>query len=459
MRIFFLSACSLFIHFKPLNSQTSFSLQEAIQFALNNNAQLAIQRTDIADVDAQITEYRAIGMPKLTASVSYNYFLKLPTSIFPNFIEPAIYDVLFDEALLPRRDLVEVQSIPVQFGTKHNVNAGLEFNTLLFDGSFLIGLKAQKMYKELIVKQIQQSEAEIKYKVSLAYLNALSVNEQLSILQKNISNLEKVYVEMNEIYKAGLIEKLDVDRIQLSLQNLNAEKDKLVQIEKVSSNVLKFQMNFPLDSSLQLTDPLDHLLESSYIELMDPEFRLDYSNRPEYPVIMQGLKLAEINVKRFKFMALPSLYGFANYSQSLQRNKLFDSNDNAWFQTSSVGIGMNWNIFTGLDRKAKTQRAKVLLDKTKLQYSLFETASQLEFKNAKTEYLNGLITLDSRKKSMKLAEEIYEISKIKFREGIGSSLEVTTAERDLYLSQANLIEAQFGLIRSKINVDKSLGKL
>lgn len=442
-----------------LKAQKNFSLQEAIQYALANNAQLAIQRTDIADVDAQITEYRAIGMPKLSANVSYNYYLKLPTSIFPNFIEPAIYDVLFDEALLPRRDLGPVQSIPVQFGTKNNVNAGLEFNTMLFDGSFLIGLKAQKMYKELIIKQIQQSEADIKYKISLAYLNALSVNEQLSILEKNITNLEKVYFELNEIYKAGFIEKLDVDRIRLSLQNLNAEKDKLNQIASISSNVLKFQMNFPMDSSFQLTDKLGNLLESSYIELMDPEFSLDYSNRPEYPVIMQGLKLAEINVKRYKFTALPSLYGFANYSQSLQRNKLFDRNDNSWFQTSAVGLGLNWNIFTGLDRKAKTQRARVLLDKTKLQYNLFETAAQLEFKNAKTEYLNGLITVDSRKNSLKLAEEIYETSKIKFREGIGSSLEVTTAERDLYQSQSNLIEAQFGLIQSKINVDKSLGKL
>lgn len=101
MRIFLISAFSLLMLSGTLKAQKNFSLQEAIQYALANNAQLVIQRTDIADVDAQITEYRAIGMPKLSANVSYNYYLKLPTSIFPNFIEPAIYDVLFDEALLP----------------------------------------------------------------------------------------------------------------------------------------------------------------------------------------------------------------------------------------------------------------------------------------------------------------------------------------------------------------------
>ncbi len=442
-------------------AQKSFSLEEAIKYAKTNSLKLKIQKTDIDDVNGQLKEYYAIGMPKLSASVSYNYFFKLPTSIFPNFLSRPIYDVLYDEKLLqePRVYPDAGPGVPVQFGTKNNLTANLEFNTLLFDGSFFVGLKAQKLYKDLIIKQINQSESELTYQVTKAYLATLAIQENLILVEKNISNLEKVRKELTEIYAAGLIEKLDVDRIELSLQNLTTEEEKLDAIATISINVLKFQMSFPLSEEFVLTDRLSEALNKSYLEIMDPSFRLNIQQRPEYPVITQSLRLAEINIKRFKVAYLPSLYGFASYQQSLQRNKLFDSNDNDWFPTALAGLNLNIPIFDGFDKKAKIMRAKALQDKTKLQLSQFENAANLEFENAKKQYLNASLSIETRKKSLALAEKIYNTASIKFKEGIGSSLEITSAERDVYQTQANLLDAQINLINAKVDLDKSMGKL
>jgi outer membrane protein len=419
-------------------AQKNFSLDEAIKYAKINSLKLNIQKTDINDVAGQIKEYYAIGLPKLSASVSYNYYLKLPTIIFPS-------DTGRGEA--------------IQFGTKNNLTANLELNTLLFDGSFFVGLKAQKLYKELILKQINQSEAELTYQVTKAYLASLAIQENQKLVDKNISNLEKVKKELSEIYAAGLIEKLDVDRIELSLQNLNTEKEKLDLIATVTMNVLKFQMSYSLPDQIVLTDKLDDALNKSYLEIMDPAFRLNIQQRPEYPVISQSLKLAEINIKRYKVAYYPSLYGFASYQQSLQRNKLFDSNDNNWFPTALAGLNLNVPIFDGFDKKAKIMRAKTLHDKTKMQLTLFENAANLEFENARKQYLNASLSIEARKKSLQLADKIYETARIKFKEGIGSSLEITSAERDVYQSQANMLDAQINLINAKVDLDKSMGKL
>jgi outer membrane protein len=449
----------LFLVTSISNAQSKFTLQEAIDYAKSNSISLNTDRLNIKDADGQIKEYYAIGMPKLSASVSYNYFLELPTSIFPNFLSPAIYEVLFDENLVPRRDIDGGPGIPVQFGTKHNLTANLNFNTLLFDGSFFVGLKAQKLYKELIIKQINQSEADLRFQVTKAYMAALAIQENIQLVEKNIANLEKVKKELSEIYAAGFIEKLDVDRIELSLQNLKTEKEKLDRIAEISINVLKFQMSFPTEKQLVLTEKMDEVLNKSYLEIMDPSIRLNIQHRPEYEVISQSLKLTEINIKRHKVSYLPSLFGFASYQQSLQRNKLFDKNDNNWFPTSLVGLQLNIPIFDGLDKKAKISRAKVLHEKTHMQYKAFEYGAQLEFQNARTQYLNASMSIESRKKSLALAEKIYEIANIKFKEGIGSSLEITSAERDVYQSQANLLDAQIQLIHAKIDLDKSMGKL
>lgn len=439
-------------------AQKSFSLEEAVKYAKTNSIKLNIQKTDIKDVEGQIKEYYAIGLPKLNASVSYTHFLKLPTSIFPDFLSPAVYNILFDENLLERRDLDGSPGIPVQFGTKNNLSANLELNTLLFDGSFFVGLKAQKLYKELIVKQINQSESELAYQVTKAYLAALAIQENLKLVEKNISNLNQVNKELSEIFKEGLIEKMDVDRIELSLQNLNTEKEKLDRVATISLNVLKFQMSYPLTDPIQLNDVLNEILNNSYLEIMDPSLKLDIQRRPEYSVITQSLRLTEINIRRFKVAYLPSLHGFASYQQSLQRNDLFDSNDNKWYPTALAGLNLNVPIFDGFDKKAKIMRAKTLHDKTKMQLTEFENAVNLEFENARTQYLNASLTIESRKKSMALADKIYNTARIKFKEGIGSSLEITSAERDVYQTQANLLDAQINLINAKVDLDKSLGK-
>ena len=88
-----------------------------------------------------------IGYPKLGAKVGYSYFINVPTSILPDFISPAIYDILVKEKLLPTNNASFGGGVPVQFGTKNNLNASLELSTLIFDGSFFVGLKAQKLYK------------------------------------------------------------------------------------------------------------------------------------------------------------------------------------------------------------------------------------------------------------------------------------------------------------------------
>lgn len=185
-----------------------------------------------------------------------------------------------------------------------------------------MGLKAQKLYSDLIQLQVNQTEADLRYRVTKAYMGALSIKENLTILDKNIENLEKVYKEVNEIYKVGFSEKLDVDRIELSLQTLKTEREKLTRLDGITQNVLKFQMNYPLDKDLVQTESFKQILDKSYLEIMDPSFKLNTQLRPEYPVIAKGLELTEINIRRLKASYLPSLSGFVSHQEVLQRNNL-----------------------------------------------------------------------------------------------------------------------------------------
>jgi len=443
-----------------LNAQQTFTLEQAVAYGLQNSTQLQMQQIELQDAEGQILEYKAIGIPKINGAVNYQYSPNIAKFILPDFITPAINGSLVNYNLIDQSQVVPPTSAgtAAEFGTSHNMTAGLELQALLFDGSFFVGLQAQKLYRELVQRQGKVAEPEIKANVQKAFLAVLIAERNKGILDKNIGNLENTLRETRAIYENGFAEKLDVDRLDLSLNNLKVEAGKIDRLIELSYNLLKFQMTYPLGEEIAIDGNLDALLAANNMEDA-ASAQLDITMRPESAVIDKGLELANLDVRRLKVAYAPTLVGFANYSKQLQRNDLFDSNDNPWFTVSNVGAGLSIPIFDGLDKKAKIQRAKIEVDRNLLRKRDFERGVALEVQNAKIAFLNAGQTVETTKKSLDMAQQIYDITQIKYKEGVGSSIEVTQAERELYSAQSAQTNALYELLVAKTDLDKSLGKL
>ena len=442
-----------------LQAQTSFTLDEAIAYGLQNAHEIKLDELNISDADAQIKEYYALGIPQINANVNFQHALEIPTQVLPDFISPSVYNVLFDENLLPRRDLNFGGGIPAQFGVKNTLDAGVELQTLILDGSYFVGLRAQKLYKELVRREHETVQYDVKSKVTQAYMTCLNLRKNISLLNNNISSIDKIYSETKAIYESGFAEKLDVDRLYLSKKNLETERDNLTRLFDVSTLALKFVMGFPISDDITLTSTFKELADGAMLANLESLPALDLNNRTEVRSLNTAVELQDMNVKRLRYAYLPTLTGFINYGQTLQRNDLFDENDNDWFPRSIVGVNLSIPIFDGFDKKAKIQRAKISRENTLLQKSLFERSIELDVNIHYLSYLNAKEKVRSTKENLDLAENIYEITKIKFREGVGSSLEVTQAETEWYRSQTNYSAAQFELITTYNDLQTALGNL
>ena len=166
-----------------------------------------------------------------------------------------------------------------------------------------------------------------------------------------------------------------------------------------------------------------------------------------------------INIKVIKAGYMPSFRGQASYAQTLQRNELFDSKSSPWFPSSVMGVSMNLPIFDGLERKAKIQRAEINAEKASIRRIDFENSMEMEVRNARIAYINARDASVSRSDAMDLAQSIYNVTQIKYREGVGSSVELTQAETELYSAQTNYINALYELIVMKTDLDIALGKM
>jgi outer membrane protein TolC len=240
---------------------------------------------------------------------------------------------------------------------------------------------------------------------------------------------------------------------------LLAQKKSLERLATLGRNVLKFQMYYPMEEEVLLTQSLDDIVDQVLMVDEKANDEIDYNKLPEYQTILLGEQLNDINLKATRNSRYPSIYGFANYQQQLQRNNLFDSDAPGFTPISIVGLTLNVPIYNGGEVAIKEQKIKLDMEKTSIQKNDFERAVDLQIRNAYQQYLNAKENMYSAKRQEALAEDIYDITMIKYKEGVGSSLETRQAERELYTAQQQYMQALFELVSSKVALDVSTGDI
>jgi outer membrane protein len=416
----------------------SFSLKEAIDYAQSHQVSVlnAVIDEDIAKNTVKKTI--GIGLPQVNGNVNFQDFIKVPTSLLPGefFDKPGT-------------------QVPVRFGVQYQSSIGVEVSQLLFDGSYLVGLQASKTFKELSNKSLKRSRIETAVAVTKAYYSVLVSHEQLSLLDANITRLKKSLNDTEALYNNGFVEKIDVDRLKVLNNNLETERENVIRLLELNVNLLKFQMGMTIQSKLKLKDSIASLQVVESIALNDTS---SYQNRIEYSLLETQKKINELDVKRYKSLFLPSLVAFGSTLQSLQSNTfstLFDRS----FPTTVIGFRLSVPIISGGIKSYQVRNAKLELQKTENNLINIKNGINLEVEQAQTVYKNGLKSLENQKRNMELAQEVLRVTKIKYEQGVGSSIEVTSAETALKESQNNYINALYELLINKVNVDRALGKI
>lgn len=415
-----------------------FTLQQAIDYGIENNTLAKSAELDVENAQITVKNRLSSGLPQVDASLDYQNFFKIPTSLLPaEFFGGEAGDF-----------------IPVQFGTEQNFTAGVSASQLLFNGAWIVALNASKEYVNLVDAQQKLTEHDIRKNVETAYYSVLIAREFETLLQKNIDNLSKVYFEVNEMLKAGFVEQIDVDRLTMSKLTLNGQLTNAKRQTILAETFLKFSMGMEINNPIILTDTLGMFTDNATLINNDQ----NYLTRPEFTILNETMVLNELNVKLNRAMYLPTLAVYASYSQNAQRNSFdfFDA-DGAWFETGLIGVKMQIPIFSGMERKTNVQAAQIAFEKAQLTLHNATQGILLEIEKAKTDYLNAENDFEIQKENNELAQKIYNTALIKYREGVGSSLELNNAESTLYMAQGSYITALYNLLNTKTALNKSLG--
>lgn len=429
------------------SAKAGMSLKEAINYALQNNPELKKSKFDVSISRETVKQTVAIGLPQVTASGGYQHYNRIPGNWIKNFAPtPGAPEYIF-----------------LQFQQQVNSTGTIGVNQLIFDGSYLVGLKATKQFVDMSKFLEAKTEYDVQVNVSKAYLMVASTRMNIGLLENNIAVLEKSTTDVKALFEEGFSEELDYQRLQLSLNNLKVQKQKLENTVDMLLNVLKLQMGMDLTENLELSDDIESI--DAYIRMSDIANTSSWtpSLRPEFQILNQAITLGKLDKKRYQMGYLPKLVGFYQHQQMTMRPEFnfFESNltpNNNWVPSDLFGLQIQWTLFDGLNAQSKIREVQYKIDKAEVDLKSFENASSMEWKNAQNTYNVQLQQAALQKENMDLAQDIYNKTQIKFQEGVGSTLEMAQAESELKNSQINYLNAVYDLVLAKIEYHKAIGK-
>ncbi|WP_299190002.1 TolC family protein [uncultured Aquimarina sp.] len=445
----------------PVSSQYSFTLDEAIEFALENSYQSINARRDVAKALKQKWETTATGLPQINAAIDYQNQLKQPVSLLPasafDSRESTINTVeeFFDLTANGSPDPLD-GFIPVVFGTKQQLTASATLSQLLFDGSYLVGLEAAKSFLQFTNDSQEKTQLNVRESVINAYGSVLVSQESVKILQNNKAALEKNYEERKKIFENGLAEEEDVEQLQITLLQITNQLNNAERLSKIALQMFNLTIGVDVDSNTVLSENLDNLT----IKNIDTSVGLKpfmIENNVDYRLGYLLTEQRRLELKLEKSKALPTLSAFVNYgTQANSDSFTFLENDQRWFQSSILGVSLNIPIFSSLGRSAKTQRARIAFEQANTSFIEQQQQIQLQYNSTVSDYQLSLETYETSKQNLSLAERIENKNQIKYTEGLASSFELRQAQLQLYSVQQELLQAMLTIINNKAKLETIL---
>ena len=453
------------------STPTAFTLEQCIDYALKNAASAKNATLDEEIAQARVKETVGIGLPQINATGTINQNQKLPR-FFSQYSSQGGFIPVGQNPGIKDGDVVAAENF---FQLRSSGDLSLNITQIIFNGSYIVGLQASKAYKELSVKANAQTKEQIIQQVTKAYYGVLINKERSELFASNIGRVDTLLRNTKALNENGLAESIDVDRIRVTLNNLIAERDKFSNLNLLSVELLKFQMGYPMNESIDVAGAIEDIVIDTTLAGYDENW--DFKKRSDYQLLEANRKLQELNIKNLRANALPSLAAYANLgisTQSTSIGSLFQTNtsrsgwsDTAravygadkWYDYSSFGVRLTIPLFSGLQNGYKIRQQRLELAKINNNKRMMESSINLETKQNSLIFTNAVKTLQAQRENMELAGNVARITKVKYQQGVGSNLEVVDAEDSLRQAQTNYYNALYDLVIAKVDLDKAYGKL
>jgi outer membrane protein TolC len=378
----------------------------------------------------KIWETIAIGLPHVDGTAKYTYTPTVPTLPAGNF----------DPNAKPG-DVIEL-------GVKQNIVYDLTVSQLIFNGAYLIGLKASKVYYNLSEESLEKAQLEINESVTNTYYMILVGEESRKILKANLENVNKTFEEITETYKQGFVEKTDVDQLELTANTISNAIAQINNNLEMAGRLLKIHLGLAENSNIILTDQLQ--MEATQVAklttLANETFIIEKS--VDYKMLTTAELLAKYDYKREMTNSLPTLSAYYNH-QEKWKTPAFD-----FAPKDVIGINLSLPIFSSGQRSALVAQKRMAFEKATNNKLYVSNTLLMQSSQCQNDLRTKLEKFQIQKKSKELSDVIYQRTLEKYKLGVSSSMELMTIQNQYLNNLTNYFQGIYDVVGAKTKLEK-----
>lgn len=377
-----------------------------------------------------------MGLPQINATGAMQNYLKIPKMVVPSFFGG-------DDLMV------------IEFALPWTITGSVQLQQLLFDGSYLVGLRAAKELRTKSTKDLEQTALNARVQAAKAYLSVLAAEEGVRLVGEGIPVLEKAANEARAMFDQGMLESTDTDRLTLQLDETRNQLRTLEQQVRVARAYLNLVLGLPTGTPVTLTDALQPLLDDpAEVGLADAAF--DVGQHVDQQVAQSMLRLGELEVRNKKAAYMPSLGGFINYQQAYNYMEFDVGNGAWWFPGSMWGLQLNLPIFSSGMRQQQLKQARLSLEQAGINVKATEQRLLAEKEQQQAILRAAQDSYETGKRNLALSRSIFDRTSIKFTEGVASSFELTQEHANHLTTQQTYIQRIVDLLRARADMRKAL---
>lgn len=420
------------------------SLDECISYALKNNYAVKNAHLDVLIQEAKVKQTTANTMPQVSGKADLMHFNK------PQF---SFFDASAFNPTVPPGTIT-----PLPFTIPFTGSGSITASQVLFDGSLMVALQARQAIMELAEKSEKATQEDIHYGVMKSYKSLVVAYKQFSLIKGTLALSRSMAADLEKTRQAGFVEKIEVDRTGVQINNLVSDSVRFANLLTMSEQMLKYTIGMDIKTPIVLIDTNLQALKKMPLEVLAQT--QDYSRVAQYNVLLTALKLNEYDLKRYRFSALPTIAGFWQGGYNYGASKIADMGKfDEYRGYSSFGLSLNVPIFRGFMRTNQVREAKLNIEKTQNNIENFKLTLDFQSESAKTSLRNSLLQVQSQERNLELANSVLDLAQKKYKAGVGSNLEVSTAQTELIRAQNSYFESLLTVVNAEADLRKALGLL
>ncbi|HVI45987.1 MAG TPA: TolC family protein [Chitinophaga sp.] len=438
-RAFYLLAVSCGMLFSPqLFAQqatdsvlTSATLEDCVRYALTHQPLLKQSGIDEAITDRTVKSKLADWYPQIGLDYNLQHYFELPTSVFGGN--------------------------PTKVGVKNTSAATFGLNQNIFTRDLLLASNTSKDVRKQSHQNTMRNQVDVVADVSKAFYDVLLTKQQIDVLDEDIIRTERSLKDAYNQYQSGVVDKIDYKRATISLNNAKAQQKSARELLAAKQAYLKQLMGYPTSVG-DVPIAYDTAKMASQANSADTTLAADYKNRIEYQLLETQQRLLKADLQYNKWSYLPTVSAFANYSFAWQNNE-FSKLYNADYPNSLMGLKLSIPIFQGGKRVHNIKMAQLRLDRSQWDFAALRNQISAQYSQAMAAYKSNLNDYYTLKDNVQMAQDVYNMLQLQYKEGIKTYLDVLISETELRTAQLSYYNAMYQVLSSRIDLQKALGTL